>query len=98
VALALRDVLPPVDVHRASPLEAGRPVRHQVVEPKVAHLQQRDLVDPHDHSSQAQCAANVSGRHAGNQRTVAFRMGSFSATGRPRIEPSILDQDENWLT
>jgi hypothetical protein len=43
---ALRVVLPPVDVHRARPLEAGHPVRREVVEPQVAHLQPRDLIDP----------------------------------------------------
>jgi hypothetical protein len=156
VALALRDVLPPVDVHLARPLEAGYTVRHQVVEPQVAHLQPRDLVDPqatqcdnhrqqpprrarcgasmpgHHASSQrtveagytlqhqvvepqvanlqprdlvdpqatqcdnhrqqqprrAQCGAGVHGRHASSQRTVAFWMGSVSATGWLRIEPS----------
>ena len=47
--------------------------------------------------SRARCAASVAGRHARSQRTVAFWMGSFSATGRPRIAPSILAHDENWL-
>ena len=156
MALALRDVLPPVDVHLARPLEAGYTVRHQVVEPQVAHLQPRDLVDPQatqcdnrrqqqpwrarcgagmpgrqassqrtveagytvrhqevkpqvahlqprdlvdsqaiqcdNHCQQqlrrAQCGAGVPGRHASSQRTVAFWMGSFSATGWLRIEQS----------
>ena len=46
MALALRVVLPPVDVHRARPLEAGHPIRHEIVEPQVAHLQPRNLIDP----------------------------------------------------
>jgi hypothetical protein len=37
-------VLPPVDVHRAHPFKAGGPVRRQVVEPQVAHLQTNWLV------------------------------------------------------
>jgi hypothetical protein len=45
----------------------------------------------------ARCAANVVGLHASSHRTVAFWIGSFSASGRPRIEPSILTHDEYWL-
>jgi hypothetical protein len=36
----------------------------------------------------ARCGACVPGRHASSQRTVAFWIGSFRATGWRRIEPS----------
>jgi hypothetical protein len=42
-------------------------------------------------------AASAEGLHASSQRTVALWIGSFNASGRPRIEPSILTQDEYWL-
>ena len=45
----------------------------------------------------ARCAANAVGLHASSHRTVAFWIGSFNASGRPRIEPSILTHDEYWL-
>jgi hypothetical protein len=79
VALALRDVLPSVEVHRARPPEAGYTVRHEEVEPQVAHLQPRDLVDPQatqcDNRRQqqprlARCGAGMPGCHASSQRTV----------------------------
>jgi hypothetical protein len=48
-------------------------------------------------SRRARCAASAEGLHASSQRTVALWIGSFNASGRPRIEPSILTQDEYWL-
>ena len=45
----------------------------------------------------ARCAASAVGLHASSQRTVAFWIGSFNASGRPRIEPSILTNEEYWL-
>jgi hypothetical protein len=77
VALALRVVFPPVDMHQARLLEAGHPVRHQIVETQVAYLQPRDLVDAQAPSvatlvsSRKPSAAIVSSRHASNQCTVA---------------------------
>ena len=62
------------------PLEAGRrPVRHQIVETTVAHLQQRAHADPQAPSvativssrEPPASAAIESSRHTSNQRTFA---------------------------
>ena len=37
------------------------------------------------------------GLQASSQRTVTFWIGSFSASGLPRIEPNIFTHDEYWL-
>jgi hypothetical protein len=101
VALALRVVLPQVDVHRARPLEAGHPEDMRQSNhrshtcSRATSLTRKQASVPITVSSRARWATSELGRHASNQRTVAFRMGSLSATGRPRIEPSILDHDEN---
>jgi hypothetical protein len=77
------------------------PNRRQVV--KQPHLQSSDFVHPHAcqrcHGSQrrARCATSAVGRHVSSQRTVAFGIGSFKASGRPRIEPSVLTRNECQL-
>jgi len=77
------------------------PNRRQVV--KQPHLQSSDFVHPHAcqscHASQrrARCATSAVGRHVSSQRTVAFGIGSFKASGRPRIEPSVLTRNECQL-
>jgi hypothetical protein len=45
----------------------------------------------------AQCATSAVGRHVSSQLAVAFGIGSFKASGRPRIEPSVLTSNECQL-
>ena len=72
-----------------------------MIKPQVA--QARHLAHPHARQrchrrEQARPVRTERGRpQASSQRIVAFWIGSFSADGHPRMEPSIRAHDENWL-
>ena len=102
LALALRIVVPAVDVHRARTLKAWHAVTCQAVEPLVANLQATHLVYQHTRQCGDACeeASAMTGQRCGPPRQQPPDGGLPSATwaGHVPSQASKPTPTQYWLT